>query len=188
MFDEALLGHALLDPSLLALASGGLILDDQPHELDAPPWRRVETTLMATALLIRDAYDLRLAPLSLNLTQATILSYVGEFGPATQTTIAGHLSHGRAATGAAIDQLQRRGLVARHADPADRRVWRVDLTPAGRELLPEVSRIDQVLRTELRAGITRPERHALALVMQRLQSNLHSAIARGTPSVSTSPA
>ena len=25
------------------------------HELDAPPWQRVETTLMATARLIREA-------------------------------------------------------------------------------------------------------------------------------------
>jgi hypothetical protein len=31
------------------------------HELDAPPWQRVETTLMATARLIRDAYDARFA-------------------------------------------------------------------------------------------------------------------------------
>ena len=33
------------------------------HELDAPPWLRVETTLMGAAQAIRNAYDVRLAPL-----------------------------------------------------------------------------------------------------------------------------
>ena len=33
------------------------------HELDAPPWLRVETTLIGAAQAIRNAYDVRLAPL-----------------------------------------------------------------------------------------------------------------------------
>jgi hypothetical protein len=32
------------------------------HELDSPPWLRVESTLMATARLVRTAFDARLAP------------------------------------------------------------------------------------------------------------------------------
>ena len=64
------------------------------HELDAPPWQRVESTLMATARLIREAYDARFATLDLNLTQASILVYVAEFGPITQTKIADHLGIG----------------------------------------------------------------------------------------------
>ena len=37
------------------------------HELDSPPWLRVESTLMATARLLRVAFDTRLAALDLNL-------------------------------------------------------------------------------------------------------------------------
>ena len=83
------------------------------HELDGPPWLRVESTLMATARLIREAYDHRFAPLDLNLTHASILVYVSDFGPVTQTKIADHLGQGRAATGATLDRLQERGLVER---------------------------------------------------------------------------
>ena len=146
------------------------------HELDAPPWLRVETTLMATARMIRDAYDHRLAPLDLNLTQASILAYVADFGPVSQTKIADHLGQGRAATGATLDRLQERGLVERQPDVEDRRVWQIHLTTAGREIIGPVESIDQALRTELRAGLSRADRQALAAVMQQLQANLRRAI------------
>ena len=146
-----------------------------PHELDAPPWTRVEATLMATARLVRDAYDQRFAELDLNLTQAIMLAYVAEFGPVTQTKIADHLGQGRAATGATIDRLQSRGLVKRHPDADDRRVGQIQLTTSGTDVVARVAAIDETLRTELRAGISRAERQALSAVLQQLQSNLRRA-------------
>jgi len=150
------------------------------HELDAPPWQRVETTLMATARLIRDAYDARFASLDLNLTQASILMYVAEFGPVTQTKIADHLGQGRAATGATLDRLQERSLLERHPDSDDRRVWQIRLTNPGRDLIDRITAIDEALRTELRAGITREDRQALAGVTQQLQANLRRAMRPST--------
>jgi len=146
------------------------------HELDAPPWQRVETTLMATARLIREAYDARFATLDLNLTQASILMYVAEFGPVTQTKIADHLGQGRAATGSTLDRLQERDLLERQPDSDDRRVWQIHLTPTGRALIERITEIDEALRTELRTGISREERQALAGVTQQLQANLRRAM------------
>ena len=146
-----------------------------PHELDGPPWTRVEATLMATARLVRDTYDHRFAELDLNLTQAIILVYVADFGPVTQTKIADHLGQGRAATGSTIDRLQARGLVDRHPDADDRRVWQIQVTRSGKDLVGRVTAIDEMLRTELRTGITRAERQALTAVLQQLQSNLRRA-------------
>lgn len=37
-----------------------------------------------------------------------------------------------------VDRLQARGLVQRVENPADRRVWRVSLTPAGQKLMAQV--------------------------------------------------
>ncbi len=146
------------------------------NELDAPPWLRVESTLMATARLIREAFDARLKPLDLNLTQASLLAYVVERGATTQTQLAEQLGTGRAAMGTVVDGLERRGLIERHPDPDDRRVWRVDITDAGRDLAADVVRVDEVLRAELRHGIGREERQALSWVLTRLQVNLQSAI------------
>jgi DNA-binding MarR family transcriptional regulator len=152
------------------------------HELDAPPWLRVESTLMATARLIREAYDHRFTPLGLNLTLASILVYVADFSPVTQSKIAAHLGQGRAATGASIDRLQELGLVERRPDVEDRRVWQIHLTPAGQTIVEQIAVIDTGLRTELRDGVSRAERQALAQVLQTLQANLRRAL---TDTVST---
>jgi MarR family transcriptional regulator, transcriptional regulator for hemolysin len=142
------------------------------HELDAPPWLRVELTLMATARAIRQAYDRRLADVGVNLSEASLLAFVSESGPVTQTRLAERLGLGRAATGSAVDRLEATGLVARQPDPDDRRVWLVTSTRAGDALVDQVSAIDADLRSELRAGISREERQALAKTLVRLQENL----------------
>ena len=142
------------------------------HELDAPPWKRVELTLMATSRAIRRAYDGRLAPLGLNLSQASLLAFLDEHGPTTQTSAAHALAMGRAAAGSIIDGLQRDGFVERVSDPNDRRVWLVRLSSSGTRLIPAITSIDEALRGELRAGITKAERHALAQALVALQANL----------------
>jgi DNA-binding MarR family transcriptional regulator len=142
------------------------------HELDAPPWRRVESTLMATSRAIRRAYDLRLAEIGLNLSEAMLLSFVDQNGAMTQTQLADRLGMGRPATGAVVDALERRGLVERRRHATDRRVWLVAPTDAARGVADDIDIIDQKLRTQLRAGISRAERQALAQTLLRLQANL----------------
>jgi DNA-binding MarR family transcriptional regulator len=151
------------------------------HELDAPPWLRVESTLMATADAIRSAYDERLAPLNLNLSLASLLSYVSDFGPVSQTRVAEHLGQGRAVTGTHIDRLERDGLVERRPDPNDRRVWLVAMTSAGTELVESIADVDRVLRAELRDGISRADRQTLAATLIRLQQNLQPSDKGATP-------
>jgi hypothetical protein len=58
---------------------------------------------------------------------------------------------------------------------------------AGRvgRLAGQINEVDQVLRAELRHGLGREERQALAWVMTRLQQNLATAIAKTpTPTMS----
>ncbi len=145
------------------------------HELDAPPWQRVESTLMATSRAIRIAYDQAYAALELNLTQASLIAYLFEHqqerGPLRQTQLAKGLGVGRAATGTMIDGLERRGLVEREADPDDRRAWLVSVTPAGKELVGPIHAIDREVRAALRLDISREERQQLARLLLRLQAN-----------------
>jgi MarR family transcriptional regulator for hemolysin len=147
------------------------------HELDAPPWQRVESTLMATARIIRRAYEIRLAPLDLNLTQASLLAFLYEAGPITQSRLASRLEVGRAAAGLVIDTLEERKLVERRANPGDRRAWLIALRPEGVLMTKPIFEIDVVLRGELRVGISGPERQQLAGLLVRLQSNLASVLA-----------
>ncbi len=145
---------------------------DANRESEAPGWRRVESALMATARRIREAYDHHLEEWGVNLTQAGVLAYLAEFGPVSQTKIASHLGRGRAATGVTIDGLDARGLVERRPDPEDRRVWLIHLTDRGHELIKPITQVDELLRQELRAGMSRADRLVLVELLQRLQSNL----------------
>ncbi len=127
---------------------------------------------MATARLIRDAYDNALDGLDVNLTEASLLAYVVESGPLKQTSLADHLAIGRAATGNVIDRLEQRGLVERRSDESDRRVWLVAPTELGKDLAAQITTIDVELRQRLRLGIDRHERQMLASLLVRLQRNL----------------
>jgi DNA-binding MarR family transcriptional regulator len=149
------------------------------HELDAPPWQRVESTLMATARAIRRAYEIRFADLDLNLSQASLLAFLFESGPISQTQLAARLGMGRAAAGLVVNALEERGLVERRANPEDRRAWLIALRPEGIEVTRPIFEIDGVLRSELRAGISRPERQQLAALLLRLQANLAGVLAEG---------
>lgn len=156
----------------------GLKQKASKHELDAPPWLRVESTLMSLARGIRRAYDLRLDEVELNLSEASVLAYAQEFGPIMQAELAKRLGVGRAAMGSFVDILEERGLVERRPKPGDRRVWMVATTPAGDEVAERISKIDERLRIELRAGISRKERRELTQLLIRLRDNVESAVSR----------
>ncbi len=155
------------------------------HELDAPPWLRVESTIMATARAIRQAYDLDFADLELNLSEASLLAYVAEHGALSQSRLAKSLGIGRAATGSFVDTLERRNLVQRQPDPDDRRVWLVEITASGKEIAGEINKRDQVLRKKFRNGIGREERQQLANVLIRLGNNLAGVLSERNSQVIT---
>jgi DNA-binding MarR family transcriptional regulator len=75
-----------------------------------------------------------------------------------------------------IDALERKRLLERQPDTHDRRVWLVVATPTGREMALPILEIDQELRRQLRAGISRTERQQLAELLLRLQSNLSTVL------------
>lgn len=147
-----------------------------PHALNAPPWQRIETTMMSAARGIRLAYDQCFEALDLNLSQASMIGYIAENGPMNQTQLAAALVLGRAATGTVVDQLETRGLLQRVPDPDDRRVWLVENTTAGAKLSAEIIQIDVELRDQLRSGISRTERQQLADLLLRMAANAAGAM------------
>jgi DNA-binding MarR family transcriptional regulator len=151
------------------------------HELDAPPWLRVESTLMSAARGLRRAYDLRLSELGLNLSEGILLAFLQEAtqksGPLTQVDLARHMRVGRAAMGSLVDSLEGRGWVERKANPSDRRVWLIAITHSGEQAARRVAKIDERLRAELREGISRKERRELNRLLNQLRENVSRVIA-----------
>jgi DNA-binding MarR family transcriptional regulator len=149
---------------------------DAEHELDAPPWRRFESTLMATSKSIRRAYDLLFAEIGLNLSEACLLEYVVEHGPMSQTQVAERIGMGRAPAGTIVDNLSNRALLRRTPDAADRRVWLLTATDEGVKLAERIGEVDKDLRTKMRRGLSQVERELLADILIRIQANLASVL------------
>jgi DNA-binding MarR family transcriptional regulator len=63
-------------------------------------------------------------------------------------------------------------------------VWLVAATPAAKAVIERIDVIDRALRDQLRSGISRGERQALARTLLRLQRNLDAVLA-GEPAPST---
>ena len=140
--------------------------------LAAPPRQTIESLLMAASRGMRRAYDHRLAGLGLKLSEAFLLAHVHTRGPMTQTQLAEGLGLGRAATGAIVDALERKGLVERSAHAGDRRVWLVASTERAAPVADEAAAVDVALREELWTGISRADRRQLSEILQRLEGNL----------------
>jgi MarR family transcriptional regulator, transcriptional regulator for hemolysin len=137
---------------------------------------RLEIALVRTTRSVRRAYDVLLRPIQLNMTEASLLSFVRDLGPLTQRELADQLHIGRASVGSFIDGLEKRGLVCRMADESDRRVWRIGLAGEAREVVDAFDAIDARLRAALRAGLTRAERQQLAELLLRVEQNADAAI------------
>ena len=142
------------------------------RDLGAPPRQTTESLLMATSRSLRRAYDIRLTGLGLKVSEAYLLAHVHRRGPMTQTQLAEGLGLGRAATGAIVDALERKGLVERSAHAGERRVWLVASTERAAPVAEEATAVDVALREQLWAGISRAERRRLVETLGRLQGNL----------------
>jgi MarR family transcriptional regulator, transcriptional regulator for hemolysin len=76
-----------------------------------------------------------------------------------------------------IDRLEELDLVERCPDPADRRIWRLRLTPAAAPLLSELDRCRARLHAVATKGIKPAVLKAMALGLRQVKENLSSELA-----------
>jgi MarR family transcriptional regulator, 2-MHQ and catechol-resistance regulon repressor len=77
---------------------------------------------------------------------------------------------------AAVDRLERKGLVERHGDPTDRRTRVVHLTPAGRELISTAFAAHSEAMEQATAGLTPKERAEAAALLKKLGRYAQSSL------------
>ena len=82
-------------------------------------------------LLVKRALTERLAQVGLDFPQYEILAAIFRYPGMTQQELADKLLVGRSNLSMLLPELERRGLVARSLDAADKRVRRLSLTPEG---------------------------------------------------------
>lgn len=97
--------------------------------------RRVGTVLAQVARLMRRAFDERAREIGVTRPQWQVLSVLLRHEGIKQGGLAEILEVEPITAGRMIDRMQDAKLVERKTDPADRRAWRLFLTPRGREII-----------------------------------------------------
>jgi MarR family transcriptional regulator, organic hydroperoxide resistance regulator len=71
-----------------------------------------------------------------------------------------------------LDRMEERGLIRRERDRNDRRIWRIWLTDAGRQLEEVLPSIATEIRDQALVGISLPERERFSQLVDRAIANL----------------
>ena len=134
---------------------------------------QVDAGLLATAKALRRAYDAALGKkLDITLNEANLLAQLAGRRSLTQVDLARHLGVSRARIGVHIDSLEAKAAVRRVADPNDRRVWRVSLTPRGRSMWKQSTDVSSAVRAGVHQGLSGEDLTVLDRLLLVIRENL----------------
>jgi DNA-binding MarR family transcriptional regulator len=133
-----------------------------------PPFQAVGFVLSSTGYAAARRFKETLAPLDLEPREFALLRALGAAEGDSQQAIAERLMIPPSRMVAHVDALERRGLVRRRANPADRRSWSLHLTAKGRKLLARALELAIALERELCADLSATERAQLLELLARV--------------------
>lgn len=124
------------------------------------------------ARLLRRSFDERARILGVTRPQWRVLALLKRFDGSTQVTVADMLDVEPITLGRMVDRLQDAGLVERRADPADRRSWRLHLTPDGERKIEALRPTALALFDDALAGLDAAQRLELEAMLNVIRANL----------------
>ncbi len=140
------------------------------HDID---WElRLGYLIHDVSRLRRSAFDRCMKPLNVTRSQWWVLAYLSREDGMTQSQLAEELDIGKVAIGGLIDRLEKSGYLRRDADAADRRVNRVFLEPAGKQLVTRMRKVNHKLNAQILAGLDDERLEMTATVLIAIKSNL----------------
>ena len=127
---------------------------------------------------MRKGLGQELAPFDVSPVQWAILEmcYRGEAN--TLTGLSRVIPIDAAAISRQVAKLVAKGLIRRRRQSRDRRLVRLDLTEAGRSLVPELAKCVQANNAKFLAGISEEEQEVMILMVERMLRNAQTAVHR----------
>jgi DNA-binding MarR family transcriptional regulator len=110
----------------------------------------------------------RLTPLNLTPPHAGILRVIAQADGLSQQALGGKLGIFPSRLVLVLDELEKRGLVERRDNPADRRSYALYLTEAGRASLEQIGQISREHQDAICAALDESERAQLAGFLKRI--------------------
>jgi DNA-binding MarR family transcriptional regulator len=117
---------------------------------------------------------LRDGPHALTHMESKVLSYFQRHPRATQSDCARHSGRDKAQLARLITGLRERGLLDGEADEADRRNFRLSLTPAGVAIQQVLAEQAQKLNAEAVRGLSPEQNQQLLALLSQVRHNLES--------------
>jgi MarR family transcriptional regulator, transcriptional regulator for hemolysin len=140
-----------------------------PRPPGGPP---IGLLLSRVAREVSRAFDARLADAGGSRTVWLVLLALRAGPVAAQRELADALGVRAATLTQQLDAMEAAGLVARVADPGNRRVRRVELTGAGRQLFDRLRDAARAHDEQLRAGLGADELATVAAALERMRRNV----------------
>ena len=132
----------------------------------------VGSMLADTSRLLRRSFDVRARDIGVTRAQWQVLTTLLRHEGVNQGGLAELLDVEPITVCRMVDRLQEAGLVERRTDPADRRSWRLFLTPRAHDLLDELRPLADALIEDALTGIDQDERKQLRDLLDRIRDNL----------------
>ena len=124
--------------------------------------------------LLRQSFQRRLEGSSLTLAQARALVYVSRHEGVRQVDLAEMLEVQPITLARLIDQLADAGLVERRSDPADRRAYRMFLTPAAASHLAAIRQVAAAIQADALRDLDKQQAAMLFVALRKMRDNLGS--------------
>jgi DNA-binding MarR family transcriptional regulator len=123
---------------------------------------------------MRRAFKDRIEGSSLTLAQSRALVHISRQEGIRQVDLAEVLEIQPITLARLIDQLARAGVVERRSDPADRRVFRLFLTPAAVPQLAAIHQVADAIRDQALRNLTPLEAETIHQGLRKMRDNLAS--------------
>jgi DNA-binding MarR family transcriptional regulator len=128
----------------------------------------------------------RLAPFGLDSRSVLVLRHVAADEGRTQASLSASLAVPPSRIVGIVDELERRGLVERRANPTDRRAHALWLTGEGRKLLDDVLAVSSAHEADICAGLSETGRRQLIELLSAIAADQGLA-SGGHPRLSEPP-
>lgn len=149
---------------------------DTPAPTGLMPWElprfRNWIAVARAHQIVERTLNARLAPHGVRIAHHDILANIYRFGGLTQNELAQRLLVGRSNLSMLLPELEKRGLIERRSDAADKRVRRLWLTEAGRALTEQTLAVQAGVVTDMMTILSDAECQALGDYMRRITAGM----------------
>lgn len=128
--------------------------------------------LVFTAKELREAFEHVMERAGGSLGTWIVLNAIHDQGFVSHSVLATHAHVDGATVTYHVDRAEKQGLVQREADPDDRRVKRLRLTPAGERAYKELWAVASAFQERVMAGISEAEQTRLRRTLAKVRANL----------------